>query len=450
MGLLDFLNTDEGRLGLGLLAAAGPRSDGMGAGGRIQEAFAGADARKRAQAEDEWKKLQMEEARQQMAQRQQAAQRKQQIQGLAQRFQTPAQPGFAALSGDPSSGILPSQGRAAVPAGFDYQGYAGALAGVDPIKALALQQSLQKENTINKLDVKDFTPQSVAKYSQSRNYGDLVRMDKLHFGDTGGAIKGFDPFSGSEVSSNDKTQSPDNFATVTEQMRSRNQTNALGWANNGIARERLNFDKAGGAEGGKPQLVDGQWVYKPSAQFPQGRVMAVPGISDKPLNESQGAATNFGNRALQAHEILTQLERTGGGQPGAIKRTLTAATPGLGMSLDDSMGTLTNWTQSKGQQAAEQAQRNFITAVLRKESGASISPGEFSTASQIYFPQPNDDEATRAQKAKTRNAAIEGLKIQAGPGAKHIKPSFSGGASGSFADDGKEARYQQWKKENGQ
>ena len=66
-GLLDFLNTDEGRLGLGLLAAAGPRSDGMGAGGRIQEAFAGADARKRAKAEDEWKQMQMEEQRAQIS-----------------------------------------------------------------------------------------------------------------------------------------------------------------------------------------------------------------------------------------------------------------------------------------------------------------------------------------------------------------------------------------------
>jgi hypothetical protein len=65
-GLLDFLDTDEGRLGLGLLAAAGPRADGMGAGGRIQEAFAGADARKKAQAQAEWQKMQMEDARSQI------------------------------------------------------------------------------------------------------------------------------------------------------------------------------------------------------------------------------------------------------------------------------------------------------------------------------------------------------------------------------------------------
>lgn len=145
-GLLDFLNTDEGRLGLGLLAAAGPRSDGMGFGGRVQEAFAGEDARKKAQAQSELQKLQMEDARGQLAQRQQEAARDQQMRELAQRFQRPAQQGLAPLAGDPAAGILPSAGRAAVPAGFDYEGYAGALAGFNPIGALELQRSLQKDD----------------------------------------------------------------------------------------------------------------------------------------------------------------------------------------------------------------------------------------------------------------------------------------------------------------
>ena len=48
-GLLDFLQTDEGRMGLGLLAAAGPRSDGAGFGQRMQEAMQGQDAYKQRQ-----------------------------------------------------------------------------------------------------------------------------------------------------------------------------------------------------------------------------------------------------------------------------------------------------------------------------------------------------------------------------------------------------------------
>ena len=40
-GLLDFLDTPQGRMGLGLFAAAGPRNDGMNTGGRIQLAMQG-------------------------------------------------------------------------------------------------------------------------------------------------------------------------------------------------------------------------------------------------------------------------------------------------------------------------------------------------------------------------------------------------------------------------
>lgn len=58
-GLLDFLSTDEGRMGLGLLAAAGPRSDGMGVGGRIQLAMQGMDARKQEALKSKLLEMQM-------------------------------------------------------------------------------------------------------------------------------------------------------------------------------------------------------------------------------------------------------------------------------------------------------------------------------------------------------------------------------------------------------
>lgn len=50
-GLLDIFNTDEGRLGLGLLAAAAPRTDGAGFGQRLNEAFSGMDARQKQKLE---------------------------------------------------------------------------------------------------------------------------------------------------------------------------------------------------------------------------------------------------------------------------------------------------------------------------------------------------------------------------------------------------------------
>ena len=60
-------------------------------------------------------------------------------------------------------------------------------------------------------------------------------------------------------------------------------------------------------------------------------------------------------------------------------------------------------------QQAEQAQRQFIQAWLRKTSGAAISPAEFEAEGKKFFPQPGDGPEVIAQKAAARKAAREGL-----------------------------------------
>jgi hypothetical protein len=68
-------------------------------------------------------------------------------------------------------------------------------------------------------------------------------------------------------------------------------------------------------------------------------------------------------------------------------------------------GTATNWTQSESQQRYETAKRNWIAANLRKESGAVIGTDEYRQADNQYFPQPNDDDQTKADKARLRATA---------------------------------------------
>lgn len=66
---------------------------------------------------------------------------------------------------------------AATPPKADISGYANAAVAkglMSPLQALQLQQASAKESSINKLDAKDYTPQSLSKYAQTRNYGDLV------------------------------------------------------------------------------------------------------------------------------------------------------------------------------------------------------------------------------------------------------------------------------------
>jgi hypothetical protein len=87
---------------------------------------------------------------------------------------------------------------------------------------------------------------------------------------------------------------------------------------------------------------------------------------------------------------------------------------------------------SEEQNNYEQAQENFITAVLRPETGAAVSPTEFAKEKKKYFPEPFDNEKTIKQKQEARRLAIEGIKQTAGPFAKNIDAIISGTPGGSL------------------
>lgn len=137
---------------------------------------------------------------------------------------------------------------------------------------------------------------------------------------------------------------------------------------------------------------------------------------DKVLTESQGNAAAFGIRAKESDMILKGLENKGVRTGGVIKGTLESV-PLVGGAL----GRTFNWTAGDEQQATTQARKNFVTAILRKESGASISPTEFENEEKKYFPQVGDSDAVVKQKQKARETAIKALELQAGPGAKLIQ-----------------------------
>ena len=61
-----------------------------------------------------------------------------------------------------------------------------------------------------------------------------------------------------------------------------------------------------------------------------------------------------------------------------------------------------------------QAKTNFVTAVLRKESGAAISSEEFTNEDKKYFPQPGDKQELIDQKRQARILAIDTLRMSAG------------------------------------
>ena len=85
--------------------------------------------------------------------------------------------------------------------------YQGVRAGAIPVGEY-LKSFAPAELPMNKIDPKDFTPESLARFAQTRNYGDLQRLDKAHFADTGGGVTAVNPFTGAPINTLPKTGDP--------------------------------------------------------------------------------------------------------------------------------------------------------------------------------------------------------------------------------------------------
>jgi hypothetical protein len=162
------------------------------------------------------------------------------------------------------------------------------------------------------------------------------------------------------------------------------------------------------------------------------------GTKDKALTESQGNATAFGMRMKDSHAALKDLENKGVTNTGVIGGTVggvVGLVPFVGDKLTAGVDNIYNVLPqvlggySPEQQKVLNGRINFVTALLRKESGAAISPSEFSTAEKLYFPRPGDDAAVVKQKQNARDLAIKAMKVQAGPGAKAIDELGVGGSA---------------------
>lgn len=131
--------------------------------------------------------------------------------------------------------------------------------------------------------------------------------------------------------------------------------------------------------------------------------------------EAERKASSFLKRAMNAEQQYSAID-TDQGQAGVqtpgprslVGQALSESAPNLLNSLPSSIG------NSPERQRADQAQREFIAAILRYDSGAAIPDAEYIQAAKIYYPQPGDTPDVIQQKAQSRRVAIDGLKDAAG------------------------------------
>ena len=139
---------------------------------------------------------------------------------------------------------------------------------------------------------------------------------------------------------------------------------------------------------------------------PQGE--RVVGEQSAKFNDGQANAAGFAERMRISIDTFDRLTQAGY-DAGNIKDQVSEAS-GLNALVSP-----------EGQQY-NRAKRDFITAVLRRESGAAIAPSEFVTEDKKYFPQPFDDEKVIADKAEARKTALSSMIAQSGPAYKVLFP----------------------------
>lgn len=129
------------------------------------------------------------------------------------------------------------------------------------------------------------------------------------------------------------------------------------------------------------------------------------------MNDEQAKAAGFADRISNALPIIAAT--TGAGTD--IKQKALSKLPVVG-----------NFAVSDEYQKFDQAQRDIINAILRRESGAVIAESEFDNARKQYFPQPGDSATVLQQKDKNLQEALQGMQRSAGPAYKKQETPKSG------------------------
>lgn len=167
-----------------------------------------------------------------------------------------------------------------------------------------------------------------------------------------------------------------------------------------------------------------QW--EPKTQTWKPMVAPEGGKSFNPkLTEGQSKDQGFYVRGFDANKILTKNEKA----LTSYKDTGAAAIPGFGNSL-----------VSNDYRRASRAARDVLSVILRKDTGAAVTPQEFSEYGKIFIPAPGDDDTTIKDKATARALAIDAIKRGLGNTGKIVeyatKGKFSVDANGNLIQGG--------------
>ena len=284
-GLLDFLDTPDGRLGLGLLAAAGPSMQPMSFGQRLA---GGMQAFREQQAAEQDRALRRQFMDAQM-QSMQATAEDRKTAAEERRRQQEREQAIAAWRSGLMQGATPEQvlagGGGPTVANADKIG-----AQIDPQTLLARVRAgvaaglIKPEEAKAIIESQDWGRREVAgSYDVAGPDGSKQTQFRDKYGSpVGTAVDAYTApqlldLGGSKSFVVPKVGQSFNVTMTPSEI----DASRRGWSANAISRDRLNFDMQQ-HNSPKPQIVDGQFVYPPSQQNPQGAAVPIQGFAKSP------------------------------------------------------------------------------------------------------------------------------------------------------------------------
>ncbi|WP_201271719.1 hypothetical protein [Sinorhizobium meliloti] len=129
-----------------------------------------------------------------------------------------------------------------------------------------------------------------------------------------------------------------------------------------------------------------------------GAVSFQQGGNIKPMTEAQSKDAVFSTRAAGALPLIDQFGDALTGMEGTLGGTV-GQLPVVG-----------NFAKTEAFQQAEQAGKEFLQAILRKDTGAAITSEETTEYGSVYLPRPGDSPQLLQQKKASRLRALEAIK----------------------------------------
>ena len=436
MGLLDQLDdpVNAGLLSMGLRLMSTPGkfgqalgSAGLGAMGDIQALRQQQEQRKMREQQMQVQAAQLEDIRQQSALRQaQAAeqvrktQEGQRIQGVIAQ----AVGGIPPINANAASGVAGPRPEAlsvvGQPRAIDYQALIAQ--GVPPeiVKTLAESRNFGRDKVAR--TIKGMGPDGREYEYQvdefGRRVGDGLAQYRAPISVNQGSKTTFaDPYTLAPMGSFQTYQTPDGAAS-----------NALGWANFGLSKKRLE------QEAGAGQLIEADGGYVRVGK--DNRVTPIMTAEGKPLAGKGGAGTEDERKASS---WVAQAEN-------AWRNVLKVAFDKNGnLTADAKAKPYEGWTpefvanaiRTSGRQQFLQGMSSMSEALLRAATGAGVNHDEAQQKIRELTPQAFDGPDVIAQKMNSIPVYLESLRVRAGKalpkGLPPVSPSPLGGGGGGWS-----------------